>query len=539
MSGFSAGRPKRSEIRGTGREPGPRPRRSRSSRPRAPRCPGYTSEPPLISIQKRVRSRNRSSTSWSVWTRWPWKRRSRQPPASSRLISRTVRAPTGPAPSVVRSRVKSWMTTGLAVPRQVDVERDGRRPPASRASSKAAMVCSGASAEAPRSAMTSGIARRGIIVSLTRCRGSIEPCDARPRRGPPGRLARSPTLLPDPLRGDSSTSPLDGPLLIVAEPRHLCRPRARVHSGAPARPLHGMERALPAFPGSPWLIRRLRAFPVELESADPRATREAVRLLQCGRRRHDLSRGRPQPRRSAGSASSRAPFASLARSACPCCPSPSSAATSPGRRAALLPRPGRLTIIYHPVIVPPADGDVKAAARRIGRRRSHGSSPPALPAHQQPGRAEAVAGLARSLTARRPRLPVPARPVYSLPRWPRRLASAILVLHGPNLNLLGTREPAVYGRDVARRGEPRRSQRHAGVARGVGPSAGSRTTRASSWTGSSRRPREGFAAIVINPGALTHYSVALRDAVAVGDASRSSRCTSRTSTAGRSSATIR
>src|SRR5882724_10704662 len=42
----------------------------------------------------------------------------------------------------------------------------------------------------------------------------------------------------------------------------------------------------------------------------------------------------------------------------------------------------------------------------------------------------------------------------------RRVASAILVLHGPNLNLLGTREPAVYGR-VTLAEVNRAVQRHA------------------------------------------------------------------------------
>ena len=34
--------------------------------------------------------------------------------------------------------------------------------------------------------------------------------------------------------------------------------------------------------GLSWMIRRLRAFPVRIESRDPRAAREAVRLLQAG-----------------------------------------------------------------------------------------------------------------------------------------------------------------------------------------------------------------------------------------------------------------
>jgi 3-dehydroquinate dehydratase II len=94
----------------------------------------------------------------------------------------------------------------------------------------------------------------------------------------------------------------------------------------------------------------------------------------------------------------------------------------------------------------------------------------------------------------------------------RRVASAMLVLHGPNLNLLGTREPAVYGR-VSLAEVNRAVQRHA-------ESRGARAVcRQSNHEGElvdwiQSAAREGFRGIVLNPGAFSHYSLALRDAVA-------------------------
>ncbi len=94
----------------------------------------------------------------------------------------------------------------------------------------------------------------------------------------------------------------------------------------------------------------------------------------------------------------------------------------------------------------------------------------------------------------------------------RRASRPILILHGPNLNLLGTREPSVYGR-MSLAEVNRAIQRHA-AARGARA-----VCRQSNHEGElvdwiQSAAREGFQAIVINPGALTHYSVALRDAVA-------------------------
>jgi 3-dehydroquinate dehydratase-2 len=89
---------------------------------------------------------------------------------------------------------------------------------------------------------------------------------------------------------------------------------------------------------------------------------------------------------------------------------------------------------------------------------------------------------------------------------------SILVLHGPNLNLLGTREPSIYGR-TSLPAVNEAVERYA-VSRGA-----SAVCRQSNYEGQlvdwvQSAAGEGFAAIVINPGALTHYSVALRDAVA-------------------------
>jgi 3-dehydroquinate dehydratase-2 len=90
--------------------------------------------------------------------------------------------------------------------------------------------------------------------------------------------------------------------------------------------------------------------------------------------------------------------------------------------------------------------------------------------------------------------------------------TAILVLHGPNLNLLGQREPGVYGRLSL-------AEVDAALAERAGRLGVRVECRQSNHEGVlvdavQGAAAQGFQAIVLNPGALTHYSYALRDAIA-------------------------
>lgn len=87
----------------------------------------------------------------------------------------------------------------------------------------------------------------------------------------------------------------------------------------------------------------------------------------------------------------------------------------------------------------------------------------------------------------------------------------VLVLHGPNLNLLGTREPKIYGRETLAQIDARLqgAGRHAGVEVYCFQSnfEGALIDRVQAARA------EAVRFIVINPAAYTHTSVALRDAL--------------------------
>lgn len=88
----------------------------------------------------------------------------------------------------------------------------------------------------------------------------------------------------------------------------------------------------------------------------------------------------------------------------------------------------------------------------------------------------------------------------------------ILVLHGPNLNLLGTREPQVYGATTLEQ-----------INDGLAAHAAARGATLSAFQSNHEgvlidrvhaARTDGTRFVIINPGAFTHTSVALRDALA-------------------------
>src|SRR5512132_2096929 len=92
--------------------------------------------------------------------------------------------------------------------------------------------------------------------------------------------------------------------------------------------------------------------------------------------------------------------------------------------------------------------------------------------------------------------------------------ASILLVSGPNLNLLGEREPEIYGSDTL--------EDLVGDARAVAEAHGHsidhiRSNHEGEIVDAIQTARGRCAAIVINPGAFTHYSYAIADALAAFD----------------------
>jgi 3-dehydroquinate dehydratase-2 len=90
----------------------------------------------------------------------------------------------------------------------------------------------------------------------------------------------------------------------------------------------------------------------------------------------------------------------------------------------------------------------------------------------------------------------------------------ILLLHGPNLNLLGEREPEVYG--TATLADHVACARSAALARGL-ELEDLQSNHEGDLVDAIHGARGRCAAILVNPGALTHYAWSLHDALAAFD----------------------
>ena len=88
----------------------------------------------------------------------------------------------------------------------------------------------------------------------------------------------------------------------------------------------------------------------------------------------------------------------------------------------------------------------------------------------------------------------------------------ILVLNGPNLNLLGTREPEIYGRTTLN--DINEMLRQRAKEAGVDAIDFLQSNYEGELVEAIQKARGRYDFILLNAGALTHYSIALRDAIA-------------------------
>jgi len=90
----------------------------------------------------------------------------------------------------------------------------------------------------------------------------------------------------------------------------------------------------------------------------------------------------------------------------------------------------------------------------------------------------------------------------------------VLVLHGPNLNLLGLREPDIYGRETLADVDRNLTALATELSVRIACRQSNHEGQLIDWI---HEAREHFDGILINPGGYTHTSVALRDAIASVD----------------------
>ncbi len=160
--------------------------------------------------------------------------------------------------------------------------------------------------------------------------------------------------------------PLRGPLIIT--PNHQTYADPPLVSIPVRRPIYYMAwDRLFEIPFLNWTIRRLRAFPVRLESRNSGATREAVRLLEAQQALMIFPEGGRSPDGCVGPFRPGAFRLAVALNApiLPVTIHGGTASWPPGR---LLPRPGNLRITYHPLLRSDRALEPRQAAAELARR---------------------------------------------------------------------------------------------------------------------------------------------------------------------------
>jgi 3-dehydroquinate dehydratase-2 len=94
------------------------------------------------------------------------------------------------------------------------------------------------------------------------------------------------------------------------------------------------------------------------------------------------------------------------------------------------------------------------------------------------------------------------------------MTSSVLVLNGPNLNLLGTREPEIYGNETLASIEKACQKRAKGLGLKVEFRQSNTEGELVGWVQTAAKK---FQALIVNAGAYTHTSVALLDALLATD----------------------